>query len=30
MSLFKENIAYRPFAYTWAVEAEQKHRIDML
>lgn len=29
MSIFKENIAYRPFAYPWAVEAERKHRIDM-
>ena len=29
MSVFKDNIAYRPFTYTWAVEAERKHRIDM-
>jgi ribonucleotide reductase beta subunit family protein with ferritin-like domain len=29
MSIFKENEAYRPFKYEWAVEAEQKHRIDM-
>jgi len=30
MSIFKSNIAYRPFAYNWAVDAEKKHRIDML
>lgn len=29
MSIFKENVAYRPFTYSWAVEAEKKHRIDM-
>lgn len=29
MSVFKENTAYRPFTYPWAVEAEKKHRIDM-
>lgn len=29
MSIFKENIAYRPFQYPWAVDAEKKHRIDM-
>lgn len=29
MSIFKENIAYRPFTYSWAVEAEKRHRIDM-
>ena len=29
MSIFKENVAYRPFSYAWAVEAEKKHRIDM-
>ncbi len=29
MSIFTENIAYRPFTYQWAVEAEQKHRVDM-
>lgn len=29
MSIFKENVAYRPFSYNWAVEAEKKHRIDM-
>lgn len=29
MSIFKESVAYRPFSYTWAVEAEKKHRIDM-
>lgn len=30
MSIFKESIAYRPFTYQWAVEAERKHRIDMV
>lgn len=29
MSIFVENVAYRPFIYPWAVEAEKKHRIDM-
>ena len=29
MSIFVENVAYRPFSYSWAVEAEKKHRIDM-
>lgn len=29
MSIFEENIAYRPFVYSWAVETEKKHRIDM-
>lgn len=29
MSIFKENTAYRPFHYPWAVEAEKRHRIDM-
>lgn len=29
MSIFTENVAYRPFTYTWAVEAESKHRISM-
>ncbi len=29
MSIFKENESYRPFTYSWAVEAEKKHRIDM-
>lgn len=29
MSIFKENVAYRPFIYQWAVEAEKQHRIDM-
>ena len=29
MSVFKENVAYRPFQYPWAVEAEKRHRIDM-
>lgn len=29
MSIFKENVAYRPFQYPWAVEAEKRHRIDM-
>lgn len=30
MSVFKESEAYRPFVYQWAVEAEKKHRIDMV
>lgn len=29
LGIFKENEAYRPFQYSWAVEAEKKHRIDM-
>lgn len=29
MSIFTDNVAYRPFTYTWAVEAEKKHRVDM-
>jgi ribonucleotide reductase beta subunit family protein with ferritin-like domain len=29
MSIFKDNVSYRPFSYSWAVEAEKKHRIDM-
>ena len=29
MSIFEENVAYRPFKYPWAVEAEKKHRISM-
>lgn len=29
MSIFKENISYRPFVYPWAVEAEKNHRVDM-
>lgn len=27
--VFVDNEAYRPFQYSWAVEAEKKHRIDM-
>lgn len=29
MSIFKENVAYRPFTYPWAIEAEKIHRVDM-
>jgi ribonucleotide reductase beta subunit family protein with ferritin-like domain len=29
MSLFIENIAYRPFTYEWAVDAERQHAEDM-
>lgn len=29
MSIFKESKSYRPFVYPWAVEAAQKHSIDM-
>lgn len=29
MSIFEENISYRPFRYQWAVEAEKRHRVDM-
>ena len=29
MSVFKENEAYRPFTYPWAVEYEKKHRVDL-
>jgi ribonucleotide reductase beta subunit family protein with ferritin-like domain len=29
VSIFQENVAYRPFVYPWAVEAEKRHRIDM-
>lgn len=29
MSIFKESKSYRPFVYPWAVEATQKHAIDM-
>ena len=29
MSIFVDNVAYRPFKYPWAVEAEKKHRVDM-
>jgi len=29
MSIFVENISYRPFSYPWAVEIEKKHRVDM-
>jgi ribonucleotide reductase beta subunit family protein with ferritin-like domain len=30
MSVFKDNVSYRPFVYPWAVDAEKKHRIDMV
>lgn len=29
MSIFKENVSYRPFKYPWAVEAAKRHAIDM-
>jgi ribonucleoside-diphosphate reductase beta chain len=29
MSIFEPSAAYRPFVYSWAVEAEKKQRIDM-
>ena len=29
MSIFVENLAYRPFQYGWAMEAAKKHSIDM-
>lgn len=29
MSVFEESKSYRPFKYTWAVEAAKKHSIDM-
>ena len=29
MSVFKTSAAYRPFLYSWAVEAAKKHSIDM-
>jgi len=29
LSIFVENISYRPFNYPWAVESEKKHRVDM-
>lgn len=29
MSIFTESKSYRPFSYPWAVEAAQKHSIDM-
>lgn len=29
MSVFKESKSYRPFMYSWAAEAAQKHSIDM-
>lgn len=28
-SIFEESLSYRPFSYPWAVEAAQKHSIDM-
>ena len=30
MSIFKDNLAYRPFIYPWAVEYEKRHRVDMV
>lgn len=29
MSVFEESKSYRPFTYSWAAEAAQKHNIDM-
>lgn len=29
MSVFKESLSYRPFVYSWAVDAAQRHSIDM-
>jgi ribonucleotide reductase beta subunit family protein with ferritin-like domain len=29
VSVFKESASYRPFTYTWAAEAAQRHEIDM-
>lgn len=29
MSVFKESVAYKPFVYTWAAAAAQKHSIEM-
>lgn len=29
MSVFEESLSYRPFKYSWAAEAAQKHTIDM-
>lgn len=29
MSVFKDSLSYRPFTYSWAAEAAQKHAIDM-
>lgn len=29
MSIFTQSESYRPFNYNWAVEMEQRHRIDM-
>ena len=29
MSIFVENISYRPFSYQWAVEEEKIHRVSM-
>lgn len=28
-SIFEESLSYRPFSYPWAVDAAQKHSIDM-
>lgn len=30
MSIFEESKSYRPFKYSWAVEAAQKHSIEMV
>lgn len=30
MSIFTESKSYRPFSYPWAVEAAQRHSIDMM
>ena len=29
MSVFKESKSYRPFTYSWAAEAAQRHEVDM-
>lgn len=29
MSVFEESVSYKPFKYSWAAEAAQKHSIDM-
>lgn len=29
MSVFKESLSYRPFTYSWAVDAAQRHSIEM-
>ena len=30
LSVFKESKSYRPFSYSWAAEAAQRHSIDMM